>query len=43
VKENVVVQLAEMVDLCWVPSEEVAEMLALCLISRLEDDVALQP
>jgi hypothetical protein len=29
VKENVVVQLAETVDSCWVPLEQVAEMLAL--------------
>jgi hypothetical protein len=28
-KENVVVQVAEMVDSCYVPLEEVAEMLAL--------------
>jgi hypothetical protein len=29
VKDNVVVQLAEMIDSCWEPLEEVAEMLAL--------------
>jgi hypothetical protein len=28
-KVNIMVQLPEMVDSCWVPLEEVAEMLAL--------------
>jgi hypothetical protein len=42
VKENVVVQLVETVDSCWVPLERLRRCWPSCLI-RLEDDVALLP